>query len=273
MAARAGVPRAKRAAGAGGCAPPVPDNSRTMPSPTRRHGAAIALALALLAGCAGCTTGPPGPVSADDLAQIETFPYYKVYWVGRSFLGHPLTAVGGIANYNPINGESAYYGTCASGGGLLGEGACSLPLLVTTLVFVPHSNKSLGPQQNQLIRGVPATLYDHGRSIELYSGHLAIQLTSDTPAHALLAARTLRPLNASGTPGEALPQPTYCPGFVGAVGPRVATVMAQVRRMLPPRACPPMPRLLRRRRPSHVPRSRATGATTTSTTETAETGA
>jgi hypothetical protein len=210
-----------------------------MGSPTRRPGAAIALALALCAGCAGCTTGPPPPVSEGDLAQVETFPYYKVYWAGRDFAGHPLTAVGGVANYNPINGESVYYGTCASGGGLLGEGACTLPLQVTTLVFTPHTNRPLGPQQNELIRRVPATLYNHGRSIELYSGHLAIQLTSDTPEHALQAAHLLRPLNAAGAAGEALPPPTYCPGFVGALPRHVARVMAEVRRRLPPRACPP----------------------------------
>lgn len=219
----------------------MPDNSRTMPSLTRRPRAAIALALALCGGCAGCTTGPPPPVSAGDLAQIETFPYFKVYWVGRQFQGASLTAVGGVANYNPINGESVYYGTCATGGGLLGEGACSLPLKVTTLVFVPHPNRTLGPQQNALVRGVPATLYSHGRSIELYSGHLAIQLTADTPAQALLAAHMLRPLNAPGDAGEALPPPTYCPGLEGPLPPRVAAVIAQVRRRLPRGACPVPP--------------------------------
>jgi hypothetical protein len=201
-------------------------------------------------------------VSAGDLAEIETFPYYKVYWGGRDFLGHPLTAVGGIANYNPINGESVYYGTCASGGGLLGEGMCNLPLLVTTLVFVPHSNRPLGPQQNRLIRGVPATLSNHGRSIELYSGHLAIQLTSDTPEHALLAAHMLRPLNASGEPGEALPPPTYCPGFVGTVGPRVRAMIAQLRRRLPPRACAPMKGAAGRHAASRGVPSRATSTGT-----------
>jgi hypothetical protein len=179
-------------------------------------------------------------VSAQELAQVETFPYYKVYWVGRSFLGNALTAVEAIENYiyTPLDGESIYYGSCASGGGLLGEGTCKLPLEVKTLVWVPHSNRTLGPQQNALVRGVPATLYSHGRSIELYSGHLAILLTSDTPAHAMLAARSLRPLNASGAPGEALPPPTYCPGFVGPLPRPVASIMAGVRSRLPRRACP-----------------------------------
>jgi hypothetical protein len=213
-----------------------------MAFPRRRAAAGIALALVLGTACAGCTTGPPPPISAQELAQVETFPYYKVYWTGRDFLGNALTAAGGIDNYNPLNGESVYYGSCASGGGLLGEGTCSLPLQVTTLVWVPHSNRALGPQQNGLIRGVPATLYGHGRSIELYSGHLAIALTADTPADALLAAHSLRPLNAAGAPSEALPPPTYCPGLVGPLGPRVAALMARVRHRLPARACPPMPR-------------------------------
>jgi hypothetical protein len=224
-----------------------------MASRGRRAVAGIASALVVGGACAGCTTGPPPPVSAQELAEVETFPYYKVYWTGRDFLGNALTAVGGIDNYNPLNGESVYYGSCASGGGLLGEGTCNLPLQITTLVWVPHSNRALGPQQNALIRGVPATLYGHGRSIELYSGHLAIALTADTPAHAILAARLLRPLNAAGGPGEPLPPPTYCPGLVGPLSPRVAAVIAGVRSRLPVRACPPMPRPTRAHSSSRSP--------------------
>ena len=219
----------------------MPDNPLSMASEGLRLGAGIALALALCAACAGCTTGPPPPVSAQELAQGETFPYYKLYWVGRTFLGQPLTAVDGLENYSALNGESAYYGSCSSEGGLLGEGACNLPLQVTTLVYIPHSNRSLGPQQNVLIRGVPATLYEHGRSIEIYTGHLAIKLTSDTPEHALLAASQLRPLNAPGGAGEALPPPTYCPALYGPRPPQVATAIKALRARLPRRACPQSP--------------------------------
>jgi hypothetical protein len=184
-----------------------------------------------------CTTGPPPPVSSQELAQGETFPYYKLYWVGRHFLGHPLTAVDGVANYDPAIGQSVYYGSCSSRGGLLGEGSCKLPLQITTLIYVPHSNKVLGQQQNRLIRGVPASIYNNGRSIELYTGHLAIEISSDTAANALRAARRLRPLNAPGAPGEALPVPTYCPGLYGPLPPEEASLIAHVRARLPRRAC------------------------------------
>jgi hypothetical protein len=213
----------------------------------RRACAGTACLLLTCIACAGCSTGPPPPVGAQELSQAETFPYYKLYWVGRSFLHHPLTAVDGRATYNPVNGESDYYGSCSSGGGLLGEGACNLPLRVTTLVYVPHPNRPLGEQQNVLIRGVPATIYNRGRSINLYSGHLAIELTADTAAHAMLAAGWLRPLNAPGAAGETLPLPTYCPRLYGPRPRQVRSVMAQLRRNLPRRACPPSPAPPRRR--------------------------
>jgi hypothetical protein len=194
-------------------------------------GAAVAVA-----GClalAGCATGPPPPVGAQELSYAETFPYFKLYWVGREFDGRPLTAVDGLASYEPDSGESVYYGGCEPHGGLLGEGACQLPLRITSVIYVPHSNGVLGPQSNRLLRGVPAVLYDHGRSIELYSGHLAIDVSAAKPADALLAVRLLRPLNAPGAPGEPLPPPTYCPGLVGAVAGHLARVLAA----LPDRAC------------------------------------
>jgi hypothetical protein len=180
-------------------------------------------------------------VSTAELAQGETFPYYKLYWVGRHFLGHPLTAVDGLAAYNPAIGESVYYGSCSSRGSLLGEGSCRLPLEITTVVYVPHSNRVLGDQKNTVIRGVPASIYTQRRSIELYSGHLAIDITSDTAAHALRAAALLRPLNAPGSAGEPLPLPTYCPGLYGPRTRRVAAVIQQVRAQLPRGACPPPP--------------------------------
>jgi hypothetical protein len=218
----------------------------------RRACAGTAFLLLTCIASAGCSTGPPPPVGAQELSQAETFPYYKLYWVGHSFLHHPLTAVDGRASYNPVNGESDYYGSCSSGGGLLGEGACNLPLRITTLVYVPHPNRPLGEQQNVLIRGVPATIYNHGRSINLYSGHLAIELTADTAAHALLAANRLRPLNAPGAAGETLSMPTYCPRLYGPRPAQVRSVIAELRRSLPRRACPPPPAPARRRGAAHV---------------------
>ena len=83
------------------------------------------------------------------------------------------------------------------------------------------------------MRGVPATVYDEGRSIEIYSGRVAIDIFSDTFAHALTAANELLPLNAPGSATGNLPPPIYCPGLSGAIGAPLQRVMAD----LPGHAC------------------------------------
>jgi len=188
-------------------------------------------AIALLAG--GCATGHPAPLSAQALQDAETFPYYRIYWVGRRFGGYPLTAADGLKGYSSSIGDSVYYGDCVHEKGILGGGSCQLPLQVTTVIYRLHSNTTLGAQRNALIRGVPAVIYDEGRSIELYSGRLAIDIFSDGLAHATQAARALRPLNAPGSATGPLPPPVYCPGLSGAMNARLRRTMAN----LPGYAC------------------------------------
>jgi hypothetical protein len=190
-------------------------------------------ALCLTLALAGCATGSPRPLAAGTLAEAQTFPYFRVYWVGRSFAGQPLAAVDGQQNYSSGVGDSVYYGDCVHRKGIFGGGSCLLPLQVTTVIYGLHSNTTLGPQRNTVIRGVPATVYDEGRSIELYSGRLAIDIFSDTFAHAYRAALELRPLNAPGSATGRLPPPVYCPGLSGAVDATLSRVMAS----LPRRAC------------------------------------
>jgi hypothetical protein len=202
---------------------------------TRR---AARTALALAAICAalaagGCSTSHPAPIVAGELAEAQTFPYFRVYWVGPSFDGHPLAAADGLKGYIDTVGDSVYYGDCVQSKGIFGGGSCLLPLQVTTVIYALHSNAALGTQSNMLVRGVPATVYDEGRDIEIYSGRLAIDIFSDTFAHALQASRELLPLNAPGSASGELPPPVYCPGLSGPVGPSLARVMAN----LPRHAC------------------------------------
>jgi hypothetical protein len=183
-------------------------------------------ALTIVMSASGCGTAHPRPIDNGALAEAQTFPYFKLYWVGSSFAGKPLATVDGRESYNAAIGEGVYYGDCVTGKGLLGGGgSCALPLQVTSVIYRLHSNAALGPQRNALIRGVPATIYDEGRSIELYSGRLAIDVFSDTLAHALLAAGELRPLNAPGSAAEKLAPPVYCPGLSGAITSEVRRVM------------------------------------------------
>ena len=158
--------------------------------------ALLAVAVAVASGC-GATTGHPKPIAANELAEAETFPYFRVYWVGHSFLGHALVAADGQKGYINSVGDSVYYGDCVQGKGVFGGGgSCVLPLQVTTVIYRLHSNAALGRQRNIVVRGVPATVYDGGRSIELYSGRVAIDIFSDTYAHAFAAAQRLLPINA-----------------------------------------------------------------------------
>lgn len=195
----------------------------------------LALLLMALVACAagGCATSHPPPLSAQALEEAETFPYYRIYWVGRRFGQYPLTAVDGKKGYSNAIGDSVYYGDCVRDKGILGGGNCLLPLQVTTVIYRLHSNAALGAQRNTVIRGVPATIYDEGRTIELYSGRLAIDVFSNTFALTLRAANELRPLNAPGPSSGALPPPVYCPGLSGPMSRRLRKVMAD----LPRRAC------------------------------------
>ena len=202
----------------------------------RRLPARAGLVLAVLCAAAitsGCATGHPRPILSKELAEAQTFPYYRVYWVGPSFDGQPLAAADGQNGYISSVGDSVYYGDCVHRKGIFGGGSCQLPLQVTTVIYSLHSNQSLGPQRNIVVRGVPATVYDEGRSIEIYSGRVAIDIFSDNFAHALKAAMELRPVNAPGSASGDLPPPVYCPGLFGAVDAQLKQVMGS----LPGHAC------------------------------------
>jgi hypothetical protein len=202
----------------------------------RRLGALAAASCLALGGAGllgGCGSEHPKPIAAGTLAEAQTFPYFRVYWVGRNFLGQALAAADGQKGYLASLGDSVYYGDCVKGKGIFGGGSCILPLQVTTVIYRLHSNATLGRQRNIVVRGVPATVYDEGRSIELYSGRVAIDLFSNTFAHAYAAALALRPLNAPGSAASDLPPPVYCPGLDGAQSAQVQRTMQS----LPDRAC------------------------------------
>jgi hypothetical protein len=197
-----------------------------------RAGVLVA-ALGLTLAASGCSTTAPRQLGGAALAEADTFPYFPVYWAGPRFEHWPLAAADGTQSYLANIGDSVYYGNCVTGKGLLAGGNCLTPLQVTTVIYGIHSNATLGPQENRLLRGVPATIYDEGRSIELYTGRVAIDVFSDQLSHALNAVRQLYPINAPGSASTNLPPPVYCPGLSG---PEPADVKA-VMRSLPGHAC------------------------------------
>jgi hypothetical protein len=186
------------------------------------------LAAVAAVAAAGCSTGKPAPIDKGSLAEARVFPYYKVYWAGPSFQGSALAAVDGLRGYLPTVGDSVYYGDCVHHKGIFGGGSCLLPLQVTTVIYSLHSNATLGPQRNTVIRGVPAVVYDEGRSIELYTGRVAVDIFSDNYSHALSAAQLISPINAPGSATGDLPAPIYCPGLSGPQEAAVTAVLARL---------------------------------------------
>jgi hypothetical protein len=209
--------------------PPTPSDTHPRAATARTGRAVLALGLlvAALLG-AGCATGHPRPIASGQLAEAQLFPYYKLYWVGPTFDGHPLAAVDGVRGYLNTVGDSVYYGDCVQSKGIFGGGSCLLPLQVTTVIYRLHSNTTLGPQRNIVVRGVPATVYDEGRSIEVYTGRVAIDIFSDTYAHALSAATELLPVNAPGSASGHLPPPVYCPGLSGPIDAQLTRVVQRL---------------------------------------------
>jgi hypothetical protein len=210
----------------------------TAATANRKRSRRATAALVLVAICAavavsGCGTSQPRPILAGELAEAQTFPYYRVYWVGPSFEGHTLSAADGLRSYLDSVGDSVFYGDCVHGKGIFGGGSCLLPLQVTTLIYHLHSNKALGPQRNIVIRGVPAVVYDEGRSLELYTGHVAVDTFSNSLRHALRAAQELYPINAQGSSKDDLPLPVYCPGLYGPQ----EIALARVTDSLPGQVC------------------------------------
>jgi hypothetical protein len=187
----------------------------------------------LVLAAAGCSTGRPAPIKADALAESQTFPYFRLYWVGPTFGQYRLSAADGVRGYRSNVGPSVYYGDCVHYKGIFGGGSCLLPLQVTTVVYRLHSNATLGPQRNTVLRGVPAVVYDEGRSIELYTGRVAIDVFSDEYSRAIAATQKLVPMNSTEATGRDLPPPVYCPELAGAVDAQVNEVMNN----LPGRAC------------------------------------
>jgi hypothetical protein len=189
--------------------------------------------VAMLGALAGCTTHAPPPISPTDLQLARQFPLYTTYWVGRDFQGIALTAADSKRDYDAVVGMRAYYGNCAKPSSLLSTSGCRLPLEIATVLYHPHTNEGLGARREAVIRGVPAEIFNGGASIELYTGHLAVDIYADGPARALAAAQALRPLNRAGAPvGNLAPARFDATGSKSPVDPRVKAIADRLRDQL-----------------------------------------
>ena len=163
-----------------------------------RRVAPIFAALAVAALIAGCATYAPRPITAAQLSYARSFALYTDYWAGRRIDGIPLTQADGLGSYDPHYGVTLSYGTCEHKS-LLSLGGCTIPLRITTVWYIPHSNVSFGRYRYVHLHGVPALITNGGDEIELYTGEVAVDVLGKDPKITRDAAAALRPLNRPAT--------------------------------------------------------------------------
>ena len=219
MAARAGALRATASALTRASAPrracPI-IRAPCLPS-ARRAERAPALALARRAA-APHAPAAPGAASAGQLRrssrQAKPSPTTRSTGSGRNFLGHPLTAVDGLATYARERGERLLRR-------LPSTAACSAKARATCPCRSPRSSTSPTPtarsarSENVISRRARDDLRPRALDRALHGPHR-------DPAHRRRARRSdARGAHAAPSqrrrapPGEALPPPTYCPGLYG----------------------------------------------------------
>ena len=185
-----------------------------MASPASRRAArarapARAALTVLVASCAlamaACSnTLQDQPVPHNELESLMSQPY-TVYWLGGTFHGFQITE----ASQDPGGAATIQYGDCLEGG----QSTCVTPVRVVTSPdnsFVPGGQAA---HRTALLRGVPATIAEGGRAILFATGRVVVAIYAARASLALAAGEAIVPINAPGSPGEALPAALPDTGF------------------------------------------------------------
>ncbi len=165
--------------------------------------ALAALCVLALGGCANAVQDQP--VAHNILENVLLMPY-PVYWLGASFEGHGITEVA----HDPSGATSIQYGDCLEGG----QGTCVAPLLVVTSPdnsFLPAGASA--PRRAVSVRGVAAVSAQRGRTIEIPTGGVVVDIYAATARTAASAAQSVVAINVVGEPRARLPARLADSGF------------------------------------------------------------
>ena len=182
------------------------------------------LTLAVLCACAlsGCSDTIQDRPIAHSLLEGAIVASHPVYWLGASFRGLAITDV----VRDPGGAFTVQYGDCVQGG----QATCVPPLRVVSSPdnsFVPGGS---GPRASARLRAVDAVIARGGRTIEIPTGEVVVDVFAQDPALALAAARTLVPINRVGAPEAALTAPGRDSGFANTPLPsQVPSPLRQLR--------------------------------------------
>jgi hypothetical protein len=171
---------------------------------------ALAAPAALLALCAlglgACAnTLQDQRVAPSFLEPLVMQDEYPVYWLGGAF--HRLAIIS-VAR-DPSGAYAIKYGDCLQGG----ENVCVTPLQIVTSPdnsFRPGGSTAQRPLS---VRGVRSILAQGGKTIEVPTGAVVVDIYADSPALARAAAETMVGINLDQVPGTPLPRPLPSSGF------------------------------------------------------------
>jgi hypothetical protein len=192
-------------------------------APARVLAVALMLLGALTLAACGDTVQDQ-PVAANSLEQLVMVRATPVYWLGGSFHGLQI----GEAGIDPGGAFTIQYGDCTEGG----QNTCVYPLSIVT--SPDNSFRPGGDSARRLIslRGVSALSSADGRTIELATGGVVVDVYGESPALALAAVNTMVPINRIGTPGEPLPVALRDTGFAARALPSQKPPVVSVPRPL-----------------------------------------
>jgi hypothetical protein len=155
-----------------------------------------ALCAIALGGCGDTLQDKPVPHNLLESMIVAPAP---VYWLGGSFQGLAITD----AVHDPGGAFTVQYGDCLEGG----QATCVPPLRVITSPdnsFLPGGPRGHAKAR---LRGVPAVMARGGRTIEIPTGGVVVDIHARDARLAAAAARTLVAINRAGGPEDPLPAP------------------------------------------------------------------
>jgi hypothetical protein len=178
------------------------------PLPARTRPLATTTALLALAGPALSACGntlQDQPVEPSFLEPLVMQVEYPVYWLGGTFDGLPIISVA----RDPGGAYTIKYGNCRQGG----ENVCVTPLEIVTSPDNSFRPGGSTPERALALRGISGTLAQNGRTIEVSTGGVVVDLYADSAALARAAAERMVTINGAQLPGAPLPRALPDTGF------------------------------------------------------------
>jgi hypothetical protein len=165
--------------------------------------ALLALCGLALGACANTTQDEPvAPSFLEPLAMQHEYP---VYWLGGAFRGLPIISVA----HDASGAYTIKYGNCREGG----ENVCVTPLEIVTSPDNSFRPGGSTPKRAISVRGVASTLAQEGRTIEVSTGGVVVDVYADSAALARAASEAMVSINAVQLPGSRLPRPLPVTAF------------------------------------------------------------